>query len=253
MDAAWNLDQVVLSTKRTSTLPSSAANTVDLIEEGDRSNVVDIDCPAGCWLVFGMGHNEAWTAAVGGRDLGKPQLVDGGFNGWWIEPTSGEQRVRITWTAQRAVTIGLIVSFISVLGLIGVVGAQAWRRRDVAGAGTSLVNSADRVVAHSWIFNGVFAMVVAILVTPVWGLLALAVAAAEHALRHVGRWRPILAASGLLLAALVAVSVVFVERREAPFPNAGWTTTFDHLHGLMLTSIALVVASTFVRYRPDRK
>lgn len=252
MDAAWNLDQVVLSTRRTSTLPS-AANTVELVEEGDRSNVVDIDCPAGCWLVFGMGHNEAWTAAVGGRDLGKPQLVDGGFNGWWIEPTSGEQRVRITWTAQRAVTIGLIISFISVLGLIGVVGARAWRRRDVAGAGTSLVNSADRVVAHSWIFNGVFAMAVAILVTPVWGLVALAVAAAEHALRHVGRWRPILAASGLLLAALVAVSVVFVERREAPFPNAGWTTTFDHLHGLMLTSIALVVASTFVRSRPDRK
>ena len=52
---------------------------------GRTSRDVTVDgCPDGCWLVLGEGFHDAWSASADGRDLGPPQLVDGGFNGWRI-------------------------------------------------------------------------------------------------------------------------------------------------------------------------
>ena len=54
------------------------------------SRDVTVDgCPDGCWLVLGEGFHDSWSASTAGGDLGPPQLVDGGFNGWWIPPRDG--------------------------------------------------------------------------------------------------------------------------------------------------------------------
>jgi arabinofuranan 3-O-arabinosyltransferase len=248
MTAPLTLDRVVLSTPGERADPPLNA-AVRVIEESARSHALEVDCPAGCWLVLGMGHNDAWKATAAGNDLGDPDVVDGGFNGWWMEPMDGPERITLIWTAQRAVTVGLVVSLLCVLGLIVIVLASALRRRGHRSVNDASIDDIGRSARGSWVFAASVAAAVAVLIAPLWGAVALIVASGDVALRATGRRRHVLAVSGTLLAAFVAASVVVIERRDAPFPNAGWTTAFDHLHAMMLTAVVLVAASTFINPR----
>ena len=49
----------------------------------------------------------------GDRDLGSPQLVDGGFNGWLIPPSEQPLTVELRWTAQAPVAWGLVIGVFS--------------------------------------------------------------------------------------------------------------------------------------------
>ena len=64
-----------------------------------RTAVVDA-CPTGCWLIMGEGLNTGWAASVDGSSLGTPQQVAGGFNGWWLPPSSSSTTVHIQCNAQ---------------------------------------------------------------------------------------------------------------------------------------------------------
>ena len=87
---------------------------------------------------------------------------------------------------------------------------------------------------------------VALLVAPFWAAIVLAVGACELAVGLRVRPVPFLAIAGIGAAFYVALAVAFIERRDAPFPGAGWTTSFEHLNGLALSACALVVASALL-------
>ena len=57
----------------------------------------------------------------GGDDLGAPELIDGGFNGWWLAPSEQPVTVDIRWTAQAPVTWGLTIGVVSSLLLVLVI------------------------------------------------------------------------------------------------------------------------------------
>jgi hypothetical protein len=84
-------------------------------------------------------------------------------------------------------------------------------------------------------------------VGPVWGVVALGPAVAAILLGRRWRWGSrIVELTGLVLAFVVTLSVLWVERRDRPFPNAGWTAAFDHLNGLAAFAvIAVAVGATF--------
>ena len=85
--------------------------TVEVRAQGRTSRDVTVDgCPDGCWLVLGEGHHDAWSASTAAGDLGPPQLVDGGFNGWWVPPSDGAVDVAIRWTAQTPLTVALVLT-----------------------------------------------------------------------------------------------------------------------------------------------
>lgn len=244
------LDRVVLSTRQDTdeAAGDSVRAVVEVIATSTRGRVTEVDCPDGCWLVFAMGHNEAWSADIDGASLGAPTVVDGGFNGWWIEPDDRLRRVELSWTAQGPVTVGLVVSLLVALGLLAVLIASLFanrrRRADDTAPLTAEPDAARRLCPSGAFAVGV-AVALGILVAPLWGLVAGALATADIVIsRH--RPRPLLAASGTLMVVAGAVGVVVIERRDAPFPNAGWTTAFDDLHGLVLVGVLLVAASTLV-------
>ena len=58
---------------------------------------------------------------------GPPQLVDGGFNGWWIPPSAGPVDVAIHWTVQGPLTLALILSGIGVAACLALIALD--RRR----------------------------------------------------------------------------------------------------------------------------
>ncbi|WP_394937454.1 hypothetical protein [uncultured Ilumatobacter sp.] len=93
---------------------------------------------------------------------------------------------------------------------------------------------------------GIIASTVALTVGPLWGVIALCVAAGQLATYWRGRPIKVMAIMGIGMAAYTAIAVAVIERRDAPVPNAGWTSAFEHLNGLALTAVAVVAASNML-------
>ncbi len=72
-------------------------------------------CPTGCWLILGEGFNDGWQAEQGSTDLGPPQQISGGFNGWWLPGSDSPVTVTMTWTPQRTMWIGMFLALLAVV------------------------------------------------------------------------------------------------------------------------------------------
>jgi energy-converting hydrogenase Eha subunit G len=144
------------------------------------------------------------------------------------------------------VTIGLAASLAAVLACAGVLLAARRRQPQEADIvdviGRPVNGSSTRDLATL----ALIATGVAVLVTPFWGAAVLGIGSCELAARRWARPVRLLAVSGIAGAAYVAIAVAFIERRDAPFPGAGWTTSFEHLNGLALSAVALVAASALL-------
>ena len=92
----------------------------------------------------------------------------------------------------------------------------------------------------------------AMLISPIWGVLAVPPALiAVWSGRRPRQWligRP-LEAIGLAAAAAVAISALWIERTQRPYPNAGWTLEFDHLNGL--AAFAVLSLAVGAMFAPD--
>jgi len=203
-------------------------------------------CPRGCWLVHGEGYNPGWRAATQTGSLGEPHLVDGGFNGWWLEASSASRVVELTWTPQRSLDLALAFSGLSVLGCLGVV--WVGRRRWTSAA------DVEPPTWWSWLRSGVdaghrpLATVVALTaltsgtmlaIGPMWGLVAGGLTAAGSLARRPGITGPV----ALALAGSLGAVMLWRVRRDRPFPGPMWTAEFSDLHRPGLLVVALLVGS----------
>lgn len=228
-----DVDRVVLADSAARVAAADAATPVVTVHSSSRTarDVTVTSCTEGCWLVLGEGLHSSWSAATPDGDLGSPQLVDGGFNGWWLPPSDGPVDVRLRWTAQRPLSIALGVSAVAVLGCIGLIALD--RRRIVAMPASAPPRLAVGGVAVPWRLRWLAAatwIVAATLLVGVgWGVVAMLAAA----VLIVGLGRPRLAGIVTLgvLAAMGAV-VARVVQTERPWPDAGWPARFEWLHGL---------------------
>ena len=216
----------------------------------DRSIEVS-NCDDGCWLVLGEGYSTRWRARLGDVDLGDPTMVDGGFNGWWIEPGRGTRTVTARWTSQGQLDAAIAVSAASALLALGLLVRSRFRpapvrtHRDAVPALDDLGGpTGNRLVSvAAWVILPV------VLIGPVWGVWG-ALAGAAGALTRRRRLGELVA-----LAAVVTLgaAVTVIERRNAPFPNGGWPAEFEHLHGIgMFALVALLVGVVTEQEQADR-
>lgn len=235
---ALQVDRVVL-------FEPAPANGSEVITPVSVSNsrttrVIEIPpCPSGCWVVLGEGFNTAWSASTDANSLGEPELVDANANGWFVAPSTTSQTVTMTWTAQRPLSVALIASLLSVLALLAVVVVD--RRRaadeaivDVAPVFDPLGSAWSRRPALATV--GATVVGAALLIGWTWAPVALLAAIPAIVARR-GRF---VGWVGVAIVAAVAVVVTAVVRSERPFPNAGWPTRFEWLHGWTLLGIILI-------------
>ena len=242
--------------RATSTCTIEAAPaTIDLTVERNDPRARDITvgpCPTGCWLVLGEGHNEAWraTASDGDLDLGRPQLVDGGFNGWWMPPSEQPVTVELRWTAQAPVAWGLVIGVFSSAMLVLVLALS--RRMPSPTLAAPVLRGSDRSAARGVPAAAVLIVASAALIAPIWGVIAVVPAALAMWSARRPRPGPIgrpLELIGLVASVAVAISVLLIERAQRPFPNAGWTLEFDHLNGL--AAFAVLSLAVGAMFAPD--
>jgi arabinofuranan 3-O-arabinosyltransferase len=250
--AAMNVDRIVMTDTSDAGIGSAPA-PIDLTVERDDPRARDITvgpCPTGCWLVLGEGYNDAWRASASDRDLGTPQLVDGGFNGWLIPPSEQPLTVELRWTAQAPVAWGLAIGVFSSAMLVLVLALS--RHTPSPTLAAPVLRGSNRGAARGMPAAAVLIVASAALIAPIWGVIAIAPAAlAMWSARRPRPWpigRP-LELIGLAASIAVAISVLLIERSQRPFPNAGWTLEFDHLNGL--AAFAVLSLAVGAMFAPD--
>jgi arabinofuranan 3-O-arabinosyltransferase len=247
--AAVTVDRVVMTDARVAGIESEPA-AIDLTVDRSDTRARDVTvgpCPIGCWLVLGEGYNDAWRASTSQGDLGSPQLVDGGFNGWLLPPSEQPVAVELRWTAQAPVAWGLIIGVLSSAMLVLVLALS--RRMPSPVFAPPALGASDRSAPRAVPAAAVLIVASGALIAPIWGVIAIVPAAlAVWAARRPRRWlfgRP-LELIGLSTSIAVAISVVLIERSQRPYPNAGWTLEFDHLNGLAAFAVlSLMVGAMF--------
>jgi arabinofuranan 3-O-arabinosyltransferase len=253
-DLPLHVDRVVLTDG--SPTDAVSAPTVRLHDDGrfDRRIEVD-DCPEGCWLVFGEGFNTGWAAELDGAALGEPQIVDGAFNGWWLDGGVGVRTVHVTWQPQRTLNVALAVSALGVAAAVAV--AVLSRRRSrfetapepgepirfVVWAATPPTPPSRLVTVALPVVWGVTA---GLLIRPAWAVWGLLAGVLAVVLGVVWRRPRIAELTALSTLAVVAALVTLREWRNAPTPGGAWPLVFEQWHGLGLFAVtSVVVAAVF--------
>lgn len=242
-DIGLDVDRVVLRSgiERTGA-PSPAVSEITRSRTGRTVRVGP--CPQGCWLVFGEGFNEGWTASSGGAGLGRQTLVDGGFNGWWLAPSDAERVVTLRWSPQRLVDLGGLLSIAAILACVALTVLPG--RRTAAALvppdPPALQRAAGLVVARRAALRIAAAttVVAALCVSLSWG----AAAAALAGLACVWLRRPtLLGWVSIAITSIVAARVlVRLLRYDVP-ADPRWPQTFEDLHRPMLLAIVLVATA----------
>ncbi len=245
-----DIDRVVLDDRGQEVATATAdARPMATVDESSRlaRTITVRGCPDGCWLVLGEGYHDRWQATVDGEDLGSPALVDGGFNGWWLPPSDGPTVVEVHWTAQRPMTIALVLSVVAVLACVVLAIADRRRMGDdlparrpvLALGGMAPSGRTAAVIVAAWSVGA------ALFVQPAWGLVAAVSGAVLVGALRRPRWAGLVT---LALLAVIAAWVLWVVRRDRPLPDAGWPVRFERLHELgLFAAVTLGVAAATPR------
>lgn len=240
-----DVDRVVLTS---GALPAAAERPTVTVSRTNFTRTATVSaCPDGCWLTLGEGLNDGWTASAGGRSLGVPRQLDGGFNGWWLPPSTTPTTVTMTWQPQTKLNVALGLSALAIVACLVLVVLDRRRRRDAVDVPTDrLVWERDLLAPVSRrgaIVAAAVALVAAtLLISWTFALAGLVVGAVVLVTR-----RPLAGAlAAAALAALLGMIVWWRNRREQFFVNAGWPGEFEDLHRWGLLVIVLLLVSVVV-------
>jgi hypothetical protein len=119
-DEGIDIDRLVLRPAGASAAAPAAPPAIDTRATSRTSFDIDVEpSDDAAWLVLGQSHNLGWHASADGHDLGEPARVDGYANAWLLPP--GTTSVRLEWTPQRAVWVGLAISAVAVMLCLGLI------------------------------------------------------------------------------------------------------------------------------------
>jgi len=228
----------------------TADDDVDLrvVSSDQDSTTVDVDADKPFWLVLGQSHSEGWTAS----GLGKPTLVDGYANGWYVEPKGkGPMRITMRFTPQRDVDLALLLSALGGLLCLAIIALSWWRGRSLPAVERTDVRDPTwvwpwdpvgrrpraAVVAAIALIGGVLA---GVLVDPLVGAGIAAALALGLLLR---RGPGILAIAAITSLGMASSFTIAKQLRNHYPPDFGWPGFFRPAHVLAWIGLLLIVAS----------
>lgn len=251
-DAGLDVDRVVATSVADGEhgAPEAPVPTVTIRRGHDQHRITVTGCPDGCWVVFGEGYSTGWSAASADATVGPHTAVNGGMNGWWVEPQEGGRAtLTVHWAPQRTVDLALLLSALLVLLTVA---AAAWPRRHTEVVGEATGPAPVRLVIgdtghrRRWAVAAVAAgAVTALAVDPAWGAAALAVGL----LAAVSRRPAVAFAASLATVAGVAIAVVHRLRTDPPRVDFGWPAAFEGHHRPVLAAVVAVTVFILVAER----
>ena len=238
------IDQVILTSEGTAARSTSLFVT-DITSERTRKTATLSPCPAGCWLVFGEGHNPGWRATLGGAKLGQALIVDGGSHGWWLPPTDEKQQLTLTFTPQRTLNVALLLSALSVAVAMGVALFTRRKKTVIQHIADSREHNLRRIpsVVVCAISFGTFVA----LTNTITALFATA-CVISIAFMQRNRWVNIIT-FGVFATAMMSSWWEIISTR--PPLNFDWTHTTDGAHTTILVTLAILAVFSLLTRPSD--
>jgi hypothetical protein len=248
-DVAAALDPATGAPSRPSLPPAPA---IEVTKKGLSSFTLRVtNANAPFWLVLGESRNDGWQASIGDNRLGTPRLVDGYANGWLVTPTATTFTVRVDWTPQRLVWIGIAVSTAVAVVCVIILG-RARHSTAVLDAGPVLDTRPTpgpvrwRTTAAASVLLAAGAFVVAGVV-----IAAVVAVVAVMGLRwRRGRWVTVGVAAGAPL--LVGLYTAARQFHSDYPPGIEWPTAMTGAHVVSLAALMVFAADAVVRWLRHR-
>jgi hypothetical protein len=187
------------------------------------------------------GWNIGWEGSLAGQTLRDPVASAGGRLLWRLSDTQDGAQFETNWTPQLRMWIGITITLIGLLIGLVVLAVPRLRRRTLRPdthevTQPILVHSALTVVTYA-------AIIGAIVVSPLYGILAGLIAATTFRSRWIHK-------AGLALIALGMVFLIAQQIRTGAEPSFGWPSVFRRAHRPVLLGVVLISLSTWMAPQP---
>jgi hypothetical protein len=180
---------------------------------------------------------------LSGETLADPIASAGGRLLWHLPDTQDGTQFETNWTPQLRMWIGIAITLIGLLIGLVVLALPRVRRRALRPDAQTvtqpiLVDSAFTVVTYT-------AIIGAIVISPLYGILAGLIAAATFSSRSMHK-------VGLALIALGMLFLIAQQIRTGADPSFGWPSVFRRAHRPVLLGIVLISLSSWMAPRPKQ-
>jgi hypothetical protein len=240
-DTSITINQLVLRSTRAK--ESSQSITTPTRDTRTQRTTSINSCTSGCWLELTDGWNIGWKASLSGETLADPIASAGGRLLWHLPDTRDGTQFETNWTPQLRMWIGIAITLIGLLIGLVVLALPHVRRRALRPDAQTvtqpiLVDSAFTVVTYT-------AIIGAIVISPLYGILAGLIAAATFRSRSMHK-------VGLALIALGMLFLIAQQIRTGANPSFGWPSVFRRAHRPVLLGIVLISLASWMTPRPKQ-
>ena len=240
-DSPIEINQLVLRSTRAK--DSSLSITTPTRETRSQRTASINSCTNGCWLELNDGWNIGWEGSLSDQTLSDPVASAAGHLLWRLPDTQDGTQFETNWTPQLRMWIGISVTLFGLLLGLVVLAFPRVRRRSLRPdteevTQPMLIHSALTVVTSA-------AIIGAVVISPLYGLLAGLITAATFRSRSVHK-------AGLTLIALGMLFLIAQQIRIGAVPSFGWPSVFRRSHRPVLLGIVLISLSTWMTARPKQ-
>ncbi len=199
-------------------------------------------CTGGCWLELNDGWNIGWEASLSGTTLADPVASAGGRLLWNLPATPDNTKFETTWTPQKRMWFGIGVTLLGLFCGLVVLAVPLLRRRTLR---TDTETMIQPVLIYSAITVVTSAAIIgALVISPLYGLLAGLITAATVRSRSIPK-------AGLALIALGMLFLIAQQIRTGADPSFGWPSVFRRSHQPVLLGVVLIAINSWCAPPPN--
>lgn len=224
-ETGWDVDAVVL--RSSSRQVPESATPADLTTSRGRRSVAIPTCTTPCWIEMPDGWNVGWRSDD--STLGTPLASGAGRTTWVLDDRQAPRPLSVTWSPQRFVWWGLMITAVTMLLLLSVAIADRSGRLHRHDEGRS-----RRPPSRLPVVPLTALMLGSSLIDPVWG-----VALCVLGLVLAGRPR-VLAVVGWMLVGLSMTFLVAQQVRTGAAPGFDWPSVFGRAHRPALAGVTIL-------------
>lgn len=241
LGASVTIDRIVL---RSDLAKNPEPSQVSAITQSRTNRTTSItSCTDGCWLELNDGWNIGWEGSLSGQNLTAPIASAGGRLLWHLPSTPDNITFTTTWTPQLRMWLGIAITLIGLLMCLLILGIPKIRHRKILSS--SLVGTRPTIDLSRIAFIACAVGVASLVISPLYGLVAGALAATSFTSKHLPK-------IGIALITLGMLFLIAQQIRIGAVPSFGWPSVFRRSHRPVLLGIVLISLSTWATVRPNQ-
>jgi hypothetical protein len=187
------------------------------------------------------GWNIGWEGSLAGQTLRDPVASAGGRLLWRLPDTQDGTQFATTWTPQMRMWIGIAITLLGLIASVVILVVPRLRRRPLQPEQSPIrrpitINSRVEAVTYA-------AVLAALVISPVYGLLAGVIAALAYGFRRTHT-------VGIALISLGMLFLIAQQIRTGADPSFGWPSVFRRSHQPVFLGVVLVALAAWLKPVP---